>query len=133
MVTIPSAPVWRETETLVPSLVTVTVAPGIKAPLGSATVPVNVPVETCPRANGSAQHTSASVIKGSSQQTLDFDLNITTPLNSSRVLVNGSDKIILWTDERSRNLQGLSSKKGAKLRSTLCLYVVKNTLHNFAY
>ena len=76
----PSPPVWRATETLVPSLVTVTVAPGIEAPLGSATVPVNVPVETCPRAVGSVQHTSASAVTRISQHVLDFDLNITTPL-----------------------------------------------------
>src|SRR5947209_3701289 len=77
----PSAPVWRATETFVPSLVTVTVAPGIKAPLGSATVPVNVPVETCPRAVGSVQHTSVTTAKRTShhEHVLDFDLDITTP------------------------------------------------------
>src|SRR6516162_3390873 len=50
MVYSPSVPVVREAETLVASFVTVTVAFGTTAPVGSVTAPVKVPLVTWARA-----------------------------------------------------------------------------------
>src|SRR2546422_7975119 len=55
----PSEFVWRETGTFVPSLVAVTVAPGMTAPVGSVTLPVML-LATCACAFGKAHKTHSN-------------------------------------------------------------------------